>query len=147
MSVAIGPLVVSTPTIRPLANVDPGQRAVLADVEVTRVPLDDGLGRRPAVELAVHRGQQAVRRELRDDRERLVDRQLARRHAERVLESERRLEPLDVGLVVEEEQVAVLPEVDAVHPLQSVERPQRDLHVQRVGELRAKASGGLARRA
>ena len=60
-----------------------GHLAALADVEPARVPLDDRLRRRVAVELAVRGGRAAVRVELRDDPERLVDRELARGHAER----------------------------------------------------------------
>ena len=63
-----------------------------------------------------------------------------------MLERKRRLEPLHVPLVVEEEEVAVLPEIDPLHLLESIERPQCDLDVERVGELRAKAARRLARR-
>ena len=66
---------------------------------------------------------------------------------QRVLEGERGAEPLDVALVVEQKEVAVLVELDAVHRLELVERAQRDADVQLVGELRPEAAGRLARRA
>ena len=124
----------------------PVDLAALADVETARVPLHDVLGGDVAVELAERRREQALGVELGDDRERLVDRQLARRDAQRVLERERGAEPLDVALVVEEKEVAVLVKLDAVHRLELVERPQRDPDVQLVGELRPEAAGRLARR-
>ena len=78
-------------------DIDADDVAALADVEAARVPLHDVLGRDVAVELAEGRREQAFRLELRDDRDRLVHRQLARRHAQRVLEGERGAEPLDVA--------------------------------------------------
>ena len=62
-----------------------------------------------------------------------------------MLQRERGPEALDVCLVVEQEQVAVLSELDAVHPLELVERAERDADVQLVGELRPEAAGRLAR--
>ena len=124
-----------------LLDVDAGDHAALPDVGATRVPLDDALRGQVAVELAEGRREQAFGIDLRHDRQRLVDRELARRHSETVLQRERGPEALDVGLVVEEEQVAVLSELDAVHPLELVERAQRDADVQLVGELRPEAAG------
>ncbi len=64
-----------------------------------------------------------------------------------MLEGERGLEPLDVALVVQQEEVAVLAEVDPVHPFELVERAERDADVQLVRELRSEAARRLARRA
>ena len=53
----------------------------------------------------------------------------------------------EVALVVEQEQVAVLLQVDLVaEAAQLLDRPQRDPDVQLVGELGAEAAGGLRRR-
>ena len=136
---------------RPLRGVDgrhpPGFHAhaghltALADVDPTRVPLDDRLRGGVPVELAEGRRQQAVRLELGDDRERLLHRQLPRGNAQPVLERERLAERGDVLVPIEQEQVAVAAEVDPLHPLELGHRAESDPDVQLVGELRADPAG------
>jgi hypothetical protein len=65
-----------------------------------------------------------------------------------MLHVERRAEDGKVVLVVEQEEVAVLPERDLVRDrLELRQRAERDADVQLVGELRADAACRLARRA
>ena len=64
-----------------------------------------------------------------------------------MLERERVLEGGDVLGSVEQEQVAVLAQLDPVHPLELVERAERDPDVELIGELRADPAGRAARRA
>ena len=157
VSVAIVRLPVETDSMRPSRTSISLDRLALVDARARprgrgRVAGDDRLGGRAAVERTEGRGEQAVGVELRHDRERLVDGQLARRNAERMLQLERGAEPLDVARVVQQEQVAGLLELDLraealAERGELVDRAQRDADVQLVGELRADPAGGLARRA
>ena len=73
------------------------------------------------------------------------------RHAELVLQRDARLEARDVLLAVEQEQVADLVEVDLraralAEARERLDAAQADRDVERVGELRAEAARGAARR-
>ena len=102
-------------------DIDRRDLAALPHVRTACVPPDDVLRRDVAVELAERRRQEPFRVDLGHDVQRFVDRELARRHAERVLEGEGGAKALDIVLVVEQEQVAVLMELDTVHLFELVE--------------------------
>jgi hypothetical protein len=100
---------------------------------------------------AVGRRNDAVEPRQRRQRPCFVERDEPARDAELVLERRRALERLDVLLAVEEKEVTDAVEVDLEagplrEPLERLEAAEPNLDVQRVGELRAHATGRLARR-
>ena len=114
--------------------------------------MDDGLGGGDAVARTVGRGQQPFWLERGHKREHFVHRQLGGDHAERSLKRQCCTEEPDVVGRVEQEEVAVLAEVDVdaealLEGFELRQRPQRDPDVELVGELRSDAPCRLARRA
>jgi hypothetical protein len=104
-----------------------------------------------AVDRAERRADEPAHVDLRNHPRNLVDVQLHRGNAERVLEGDGRAELPQIVLGVEQEQVTALPEadVDAEELFEALElgdRAQGDADVQLVRELRAEAAGRLARR-
>ena len=115
-----------------------------------RVALCDGLRARVTVEWAEGCGEDAVEAGERRQVARLGRIDEAARDPELVLDGDALLERRDVFLAVEEEEVSDLAEVDvAARSLPEVrERLDRtfpDRDVERIGELRADASGGPTR--
>jgi hypothetical protein len=101
-----------------------------------------------AVEGAERRADEAVRLDRGHKLERLRHRELARRHAQRALQLERRPRGAQVVLGVEQEEVADAAQIDLLGDLgEALERSQRDADVQLVRELKPDTARGAAGRA
>ena len=156
MPVSIGPSVVSSATDLAVVVVDgrhsaPGRHGAAVRAHTGRVPLNDRLGARVAVERAVGRGEDSVELHERTELAHLVEIDEAARDAELVLQCHGRLEVGDVAGPIEQEEVADLVEVDLCagalfEPREGLDAAEPDRDVERVRELSPKAASGAARR-